>query len=345
MKWRTSEVSVKVLLLISFAALILKYIESNELRLWAIFIFYFIASIIYRIDPRYPLVSGAMLLIISAVLMGQEKYALADRLALYSYYFFFIGVILTAIEQVREDRAKLRPPPPSAEPERRVLAITSGKGGVGKTTLTTNLGVALAMLGRKVLLIDLDLGMPNLDMTMGVKGEGLKCVLEGKGDAEDMLTEKYGCHVLATLPVDGAYRRVDAADKLREVIHSMRYRYDFVILDFPPGQEALHVVDDSMEVLVIANPEKLSIADALNAISTLRGRGARVLGVVINRAEKVDVEAVEELLSVPVLAVLPEDSEMHDALEHEIPLIVRDPTSKFSREIEDLAAFLVRYKP
>ncbi|NOZ82818.1 MAG: septum site-determining protein MinD, partial [Euryarchaeota archaeon] len=236
-------------------------------------------------------------------------------------------------------------PPPAAEPERRVVAVTSGKGGVGKTTLTTNLGVALAKLGRKVLLIDLDLGMPNLDMTMGVKGEGLRCVLEGRGRAEEMLTQKYGCHVLATLPVEGAYRRADAAEKLREVIHSLRESYDFVLLDFPPGQEALHVVDDTMEVLVIANPEKLSIADALNAISTLRARGAKVLGVVVNRADEVDVDAVEELLSVPVLAVLPEEREMQEALEHEEPLLVRAPASRFSQEIEDLARFLVRYRP
>ncbi len=335
------EQAVKALLVVAFAALLLKYRGSEEARVAIVFAFYFLAALIYRIDPRYPVLAAIGSLVLAALLLAQQKEALANRVAIYAYYFLVVGVLLNLAEYLREAKGE-EEYSPTRELKGKVLAITSGKGGVGKTTLASNLACALARLNKRVLVADLDLAMPNLDIAMGVNSRGLEDVLKGRRRVEEAVVRKHGCSILATLPVKNGYRSKEIVEKIRDIIEEVRQSYEIVILDFPPGIEALDVIGEDVCVLIIANPEKLSIADAYNVKRALKGR-AKLLGVVINRAKNVDVEAVEEMLSLPVLAVLPEESRVEEALESETPLLAKDGECEFSREVEELVKFLLRY--
>ncbi len=331
---------VKALLVLAFLALLLKYRGGEEARVAIVFAFYFLAALIYRIDARYPVLAAIASLVLAAVLLAQRKEELANRVAIYAYYFLVVGVLLNLVEYLREAREEEYAP--TRELKGKVLAIASGKGGVGKTTLASNLACALAKLNKRVLVVDLDLAMPNLDIAMGVNASGLSEVVEGRRSVEEAVVRKHGCSILATLPIKNGYRSKEIVEKIKEVIEEVKQSYEIVILDFPPGIEALDVIGEDTYVLIIANPEKLSIADAYNVKRVLEGR-AKLLGVVINRANGVDVEAVEEMLSLPVLAVLPEERMVSEALESETPLFVKDEECEFSREVEELVKFLLKY--
>ncbi len=175
---------------------------------------------------------------------------------------------------------------------------------------------------------------------MGVEVKGLGEALK---DGKDVLTvHNHGCDILATLPIKDGYKNSGMLEKIKNIIDEVRQKYEVVVLDFPPGIEALDVIDENTCVLIVANPEKLSIADAYNVSKALEGR-AKVLGVVINKSHDTDVEAIEEMLSLPVLAVLPEENMVREALEAEIPLVARDDECEFTDEMAELVKFLVKY--
>jgi|Deesub1362A_J573_1020465.scaffolds.fasta_scaffold00662_22 MinD-like ATPase involved in chromosome partitioning or flagellar assembly len=335
------EQAVKALLVVAFLVFLLKYRGSEEARVAIVFAFYFLAALIYRIDARYPVLAAIASLVLAAVLLAQRKEDLANRVAIYAYYFLVVGVLLNLVEYLRESREE-EEYTPTRELKGKVLAVTSGKGGVGKTTLASNLAVALAKLNRRVLVVDLDLAMPNLDIAMGVNAKGLDKVLKEQRSVEEAVVRKHGCSILATLPIKNGYRSKETVEKIKKVIEEVKQSYEVVVLDFPPGIEALDVIGEDTYVLIIANPEKLSIADAYNVKRVLEGR-AKLLGVVINKANGADVEAFEEMLSLPVLAILPEESMVKEALESETPLLTKDEEYEFSQEVKELVKFLLKY--
>ncbi len=329
---------VKGLVVVSFLALLFMYRGSENVRVVIVFAFYFLAALIYRIDTRYPVLAAIGSLVLAAILLAQHNEALANKVAIYAYYFLVVGVLLILVEYVREGKEEEFVP--QRELKNKVLAITSGKGGVGKTTLASNLAVALAKLEKKVIVMDLDLAMPNLDIAMGVKVRGLGEALK---DGKDVLiVHNHSCDILATLPIKDGYKNMGMLEKIKNIIDEVRQKYEVVVLDFPPGIEALDVIDKNTYVLIVANPEKLSIVDAYNVSETLEGR-AKVLGVVINKSNGADVVAIEEMLSLPVLAVLPEENRVREALEAEIPLVARDDECEFTDEMAELVKFLVKY--
>lgn len=330
---------VKVLVVVAFSAFILKYRGNEEVRTLLIFIFYFFASIIYKIDSRYPILAAIGSLILAAILLAQNKEALANKVAIYAYYFLVVGVLLNLVEYLRESRKEEEFKP--TKKIKRVLAIVSGKGGVGKTTLATNLAVAFSKLGKKTIIIDLDLSMPNVDIAMGVDSRGLNEVLDGK-DLKDAIKRKHKCDILPTLPIKDAYKSKEIKEKIKEIVEKAREEYEITVLDFPPGLEGLDILNNEIDVVIVANPEKMSLVDAYNVKKFLE-RKANVLGLVINRANSIDIDSIEEKLETPVLAVLPEERKVVECLEEEIPIAVKYQDIEFSKEIESLAEFLLKY--
>jgi septum site-determining protein MinD len=203
----------------------------------------------------------------------------------------------------------------------RVVTITSGKGGVGKTTVTANLGVALARLGKRVVTIDVDIGLRNLDVVMGLENRivyDLVDVVEGRCRLRQALIRDKRLETLFLLPA--AQTRDKTAVTPNDMVRlcdQLRLQYDFVLLDSPAGIEQgyRNAVAPADEVLVITNPEVSAVRDADRVIGLVEAEGKGPARLIINRLDPNLVQRgdmlttadVVEILAIDVLGIVPED--------------------------------------
>ncbi len=320
-----------------------------------IFLYFFVA-LAYRIDFRLPIVAAILLLLGAALAVaGSENFA--NNLAIYGYYFLVIGVVLALVEYMKEGRKEgiqqsiMEEAPEieqrmEVEKKRRIIAVASGKGGVGKTTIAGNLGAALAKLGNNVTLMDMDLAMPNLEIITGLRNPpvGLVDALEGRLEFGRVIyTGPMGTKVIPPgIMLDGYSR--ENAEKIRKLLESFPLQSDFVILDMPPGREAVEVLSDKIEALLVVNPNKPAVLDALNMKVLLEKKGVTILGVVLNRANREDeewIQEIERVLEARVVAVIPESRAVKEALDNEDCFVAAQPGNVASKEIATLAQELV----
>ena len=227
----------------------------------------------------------------------------------------------------------------------RVICVASGKGGTGKTTIAANLGVALAKMGKRVIVLDADIALANLELILGMEGlpVTLQNVLAGEAKIEDAIYEgPAGVKIIpAGISLEGL--RKANPDKLEEVLMSLLNMADFIILDAPAGLEkgAIVALAASDELLLIVNPEIASITDALKTKYVAERLGTKMLGIVVNRVTRLGVEIakkeIELILDGKVLAVIPEDAEVRKAAAFGKPVVIRRPDSPASRAIYALA--------
>lgn len=175
----------------------------------------------------------------------------------------------------------------------RTLAVTSGKGGVGKTFVTANLAAALAARGQKVLVLDADLGLANLDVVLNLHPKlTLHDVFTEKATLEQaILPAPGGFHVLLAGSGMVEYSRLtpEVRDKLLYIIDLVKPRFDWVLLDTGAGisDVVLFAVSLATDVLVVATPEPTSLTDAYATIKVLATQqGRREVGLVVNQANR-----------------------------------------------------------
>lgn len=242
----------------------------------------------------------------------------------------------------------------------RVIAVTSGKGGVGKTHLTVNLGITLARQGRRVLIIDGDVGLANVDILLDeAPRRTLRHVLAGTHTIEEVLVEsRHGVTVLpgtsgvaelTSLSADDRLRLLTAVDTLDPG------RFDTVLVDTAAGigDNALFFSGAAQEVLVVATPEPTSLADAYAMIKVLARRlGVDRVGLVLNQVasetEALDIYQRLADLSARFLPVVldlvgfvPADPHVRAAVMGQEPLVAAYPGSPASRAITRLADALM----
>jgi flagellar biosynthesis protein FlhG len=186
-----------------------------------------------------------------------------------------------------ESAPRRGPPPPN------ILAVTSGKGGVGKTFVSANLAAALARAGRKVLVLDADLGLANLDVVLNLFPKiTLHDVFTGKATLADaILPAPCGFSVLLAGSGMVEYSRMtpEVRDQLQKVIDEVTPKFDHVLLDTGAGisDVVLYTVSLAGEVLVVATPEPTSLTDAYATIKVLATtQGRRRLGLLVNQTRK-----------------------------------------------------------
>ncbi len=203
----------------------------------------------------------------------------------------------------------------------RVITITSGKGGVGKTTVTANLGVALALSGQRVVCLDADIGLRNLDMILGLENRivyDVVDVVEGRCKLRQALIKDKRLSDLHLLPA--AQTRDKSAvrpEDLIHVCHDLRPEVDFILIDSAAGIEegfrtALAPAD---EVLIVTNPEVSAVRDADRVVGLVEAseKGParlivnRIKPEMVSRGDMLDTSDVLDILAIDLLGIIPED--------------------------------------
>jgi septum site-determining protein MinD len=235
------------------------------------------------------------------------------------------------------------------------IAVASGKGGVGKTMISANLGVALAQYGKDVIILDADIEMANLELYLGVEGMDttLHDVLAGEALVRDAIyTTQYGVKIIpAGISLDGL-RKADP-ERMEAVLDEILRDAEILIIDAPAGlgRSVVTALAASQELLLVANPEITSMSDALKTKIVAKKLGTHVLGAILNRGgyDRTDltVQEVEVILETKVLAMIPEDPEIRRSSAFGEPVVVRTPDSPAAQAIKKLAADLIgeRYIP
>ena len=203
----------------------------------------------------------------------------------------------------------------------RRIVVTSGKGGVGKTTVVANLGVKLAEMGQRVVLIDSDLGLNNLDVIMGVENKvvyDIIDVVEGRCPVKRALVAVDGNPNLFVMPSAHSYdKSYISGQNLRVVTERLSETFDYVIVDCPAGIEmGFHrAVASSSEAIVVTTPDISSLHDANKVIKMLGSYDMHITGLVINQvrgdlmvtSDMMNVEDIVSLLEVIPVGILPSD--------------------------------------
>jgi len=231
----------------------------------------------------------------------------------------------------------------------RVITIASGKGGVGKTIVTANLGVALASYGESVVVLDADITMANLELVLGMEGKSvtLHDVLAGKASIEEAIYEgPEGVKVVpAGISLEGL--RNVKLERLEEALSHLVENTDILLIDAPAGLEkdAISALAAADEVLLVTTPEVPSISDVLKTKIIADKLDVNIIGVIVNREQHdktfLTVEEIETILEVPVIAVIPEDVEVSRSAAFGEPIVVKNPKSPVSNAIMKLAADLI----
>ena len=209
-------------------------------------------------------------------------------------------------------------PAVSAVPRQRgrAIVITSGKGGVGKTTTTANTGAALAATGAKVVLVDADVGLRNLDIVMGLEARvryHVLDVLEGKATLEEALVTDKRVPALRLLAA-AQTREKDDVDTaaFRDLIGSLRERFDYVLIDCPAGIEKgfANAIAGADEAIIVCTPEVSAVRDADRVVGLLGDERSvklivnRLRPALVRRGKMLSVDDVNAILRLPLLGVI-----------------------------------------
>ncbi|GAB4460539.1 MAG: septum site-determining protein MinD [Armatimonadaceae bacterium] len=206
----------------------------------------------------------------------------------------------------------------------RVIVITSGKGGVGKTTTTANLGMALANMGEKVALLDADIGLRNLDLALGLENRivyDIVDVVEGRAEVRKALIKDKRNQNLALLPAAQTRDKsaVNEAQMKQVIADVFAEGYTFILIDCPAGIEQgfKNATAGATEAIVVLNPEMSSVRDADRVVGLLEAQDLRNPMLIVNRLrpnmvknqDMLSVEDVQEVLgsAVKLVGIIPED--------------------------------------
>ena len=233
----------------------------------------------------------------------------------------------------------------------KVIGILSLKGGVGKTSVVTSLGAAIADFGKRVLLIDANFSAPNLGMHLNIINPKITLhhVLGRESNINDAIHESENFDVIPSSMSD----RIINPLKLKDKIKFLKKKYDIILIDSSPSlnEETLAVMLASDELLVVTTPDYPTLSVTLKAVKLARQRGTSINGLILNKVYnknfELSIDDIEKTVEVPVMAVIPHDINVLKALAEFAPPTTYKPKSEASAEYKKLAATLIgeKYKP
>ena len=216
-----------------------------------------------------------------------------------------------------------------------VIVVTSGKGGVGKTTTVANLGTGLAMLNKKTVVVDTDIGLRNLDVILGLENRivyNLVDVINGSCRLKQALIKDRRYPDLFLLPsAQTKDKSAVSPEQMIKLTDELREEFDYVLLDCPAGIEQgfQNAIAGADKAIVVTTPEVSSIRDADRIIGLLEASGIRDNQLVINRlrvdmvkkGDMMSVEDVTEILAIDLLGVIPDDESVVIATNQGEPVV------------------------
>ena len=216
-----------------------------------------------------------------------------------------------------------------------VIVITSGKGGVGKTTTTANIGAGLSLSGKKVVIIDTDLGLRNLDVVMGLENlivYNLVDVIESKCRLKQALIRDRRYENLYLLPsAQTKDKTAISPGQMKKLTEELKEEFDYILLDCPAGIEQgfQNAIAGADRAFVVTTPEVSAIRDADRIIGLLQAAGIRSMDLIINRiridmvkrGDMMSVDDVTEILAIPLLGIIPDDEQVVVGTNQGVPVI------------------------
>lgn len=230
------------------------------------------------------------------------------------------------------------------------IVVTSGKGGVGKTTTTANIGTALAALGKSVVVVDGDTGLRNLDVLMGLENRivfTLMDVIEGKCRLRQATIKDKRFPNLYLLPTAQTRDKDDISSaQMEKLIKDLKLEFDYVLIDCPAGIESgfENAVIAADRALVVVNPELTSVRDADRVIGKLDAKGLENHQLVVNRlnykmtqaGEMLDVDDILDSLAIELIGVVPDDRAITVSTNKGEPIVL-DETASAGQAFRDIA--------
>ncbi len=235
----------------------------------------------------------------------------------------------------------------------QVITITSGKGGVGKTTTTANIGAALAAMGKSVVLIDADIGLRNLDIVLGLENRivyDLVDVVEGTCRLRQAMIRDKRLNNLYLIPAaQTREKEAVSPQQMKALSEELRRQFDFVLIDSPAGIEQgfRNSIAGADEVLVVTNPEVSSVRDADRIVGLVEAAELPTPRLIVNRldpalvrrGDMMSVDDVTDILSIPLLGVVPNDESIVTSTNRGEPAAL-DPSSRAGQAFRNIAARL-----
>ncbi len=226
------------------------------------------------------------------------------------------------------------------------LTIISRKGGVGRTFISINLAIAIATMGKKVLLIDGNIEQPNVGLAMNIDSSEatIHHYLAGKKELDEVISKYDGIDVIYGDIEFQSLSDIDT-EKFNDMIKKLIDGYDVIVIDSPSGSNTIFAPLQSQEnALVVVTPNILSVVDGMRAKNISKKLGSKIVGVVVNNtAQKkyLTNENIEFALNSKVLVEIPYEEKVETSLAMGEPLILNYPNTTVAKKIINLAHILI----